>query len=144
MSNVLPFSAAPPPRPQAAAPAAPSPASALLPATGGRRGTYAIGDLARELRLPPGRSVRGVIDTLRQLARTSGMPLPRTPRIVGARELRGPAAICKASLWDAGEVDAWLDGRGPAAPAAPVPPAIRADLAARAARIATLPARAVA
>lgn len=110
-----------------------------LPATSGKRGEYALGDLARSLGLAHKKSIRTIIDTLRALARHSGMPLPRTPRVVRGRPLAGPQVICKDSRWDAGEIDAWLDGRGPAGPAGaarpPLAAPIRADMADRARRL---------
>lgn len=104
-----------------------------LPATGGRRGKYALGDLARPLGLLD-RPVRHIVDTLRALHRHEGLPLPHSPRIVNGRPLAGADTICKAALWDAGEVDAWLDHRNPPPPAvaAARTHALRARLARRA------------
>ena len=116
----------------------PAPIDPKLPATAGRGGQYALADVARPLGLHH-KSIRTIIDTLRALARHSGMPLPRTPRVVSGKPLAGPQVICKDSRWDAGEIDAWLDGRGPAGPAAAAAPSlpmpIRAEMAQRALRI---------
>lgn len=103
-----------------------------LPATGGRRGEYALADIARPLGLLH-KSIRTIIDALRVLAKHDGMPLPRTPRIVSGKPVKGPNSICKDSRWDAGEIDAWLEGRGPVSPApALLPPAIRKEMQLRA------------
>lgn len=106
----------------------------LLPATGGRRGEYALGDVARELKLSH-LSIRSIIDHLRILARHDGMPLPTTPRTVGRLPVHGPACIWKQSRWDAGRFDAWLDGRndGPSSPAPALPPPVREEMKRRAA-----------
>lgn len=109
-------------------------AAPRLEATGGKRGEYAVGDLARALRLTH-LSSRTVIDKLRALARHDGMPLPCTPRIERGVPIHGPRSIYGRSRWDAGEVDAWLDGRGPAAPAQPVAGPIREEMKRRAARL---------
>lgn len=106
----------------------------VLPATGGRRGEYAVGDLARELKIAH-HSVRVVIEKLRALAKHDGMPLPVTPRIERGQPIHGPRAIYGKSRWDAGQIDAWLDGRGPAAPAAPVALPIRQEMARRATQL---------
>lgn len=135
MATVIPFTAHRSPR-RHAAPLPPD--TKPLPATAGRGGQYALADVARPLGLHH-KSIRTIIDTLRALARHSGMPLPRTPRVVCGKPLAGPQVICKDSRWDAGEIDAWLDGRGPAGPAAAVAPClptpIRADMARRALQI---------
>ncbi|MCP3730408.1 hypothetical protein M9978_08200 [Sphingomonas sp. MG17] len=102
-----------------------------LERTGGKRGEYAIGDIARALKLTD--KPRTVIDKLRALARHDGMPLPITPRLERGRPIHGPRSIYARSRWDAGEIDAWLDGRGPAAPAQPVARPIRDEMRARAA-----------
>jgi hypothetical protein len=121
--------------PQTASPALPS-----LPVTGGRRGEYAIGDLARELRLTHYRERRRIIDALRALARHKGMPLPRTPRVHAGKVVDGPGSIHLHSRWDAGEIDAWLDGRttpgGAGALRIELPPPLRAEMARRAQEIA--------
>jgi hypothetical protein len=105
----------------------------LLPATGGRRGEYALGDVARELKLSH-LSIRTIIDHLRILARHDGMPLPTTPRAVGQRPVHGPASIWKKSRWDAGRFDAWLDDRGgdPSTPAPALPQPVREEMKRRA------------
>jgi hypothetical protein len=132
MATLLHF---PPNRPPARPPEAPATTVASsVPATGGRRGEYALADVARPLGLLH-RPVRSIVETLRVLARHEGMPLPRSPRIVKGKPLSGPRAICRASRWDAGEFDAWLDGRGPAAPSVPLAPPVRLDMANRAAAI---------
>ncbi len=108
-----------------------------IPATHGARGEYAVGDLARVLKLAHF-DVRTIIAKLRLLAATRAMPLPRTPRLVRGAEIHGPAAIYRRSRWDAGEIDAWMDDRGPNAPASMpvagsrVPPPIRMEMAQRA------------
>ena len=94
---------------------------------GGRRGTYALGDIARALGLLDYTTKTG-IGKLRILARERGMPLPLNPRIVAGRVAEGPSAIHARSRWDASAFDAWLDGRGPNAPAA-TPAAPRAERA---------------
>lgn len=106
----------------------------LLPKTGGRRGEYALGDVARELKLSH-LSIRSIIDHLRILAKHDGMPLPTTPRTVGRLPVRGPACIWKQSRWDAGRFDAWLDDRNgdPSTPAPSLPPPIRDEMKRRAA-----------
>lgn len=128
MPNVIPFN-----RPRTVPPAGPR--SAPIPVTAGSRGEYAIGDLARALKLSHF-DIRTIIDKLRQLAKTRNMPLPRTPRLVKGAEVSGPAAIYRRSRWDAGEIDAWMDDRGPAGPTAaaapPVPLPIRLEMAQRA------------
>lgn len=106
--------------------------AANLPATGGRGGEYALADIARPLGLLH-RPIRTIIDTLRALAKHDGMPLPRTPRVERDKVIKGPNSIVKASRWDAGLFDAWLDGRGPQSPApAMVPTPIREEMQARA------------
>jgi hypothetical protein len=112
-------------------------ASSSLPLLGGRRGEYAVGDIARALSLRY-RETRRIIAALRALAANSGMPLPRNPRLLHGREVRGPAAIHKASIWDAGEFDAWIDGRTspPGAGTPRVAPPVRAEMARRAAELA--------
>ena len=107
-----------------------------LPATAGRFGEYALGDVARPLGLRH-KSPRAIIEALRALARHDGMPLPRTPRVHSGNVIRGPRSIMKSSRWDAGEFDAWLDGRGPSpATAAAASPAMREGMRERAALIA--------
>ncbi|NLS27958.1 hypothetical protein S2M10_29600 [Sphingomonas sp. S2M10] len=133
-STVPPATAIQPPRiAVAAAPAAKAP-----PATGGRRGEYAVGDIARELGMSHF-SARTIIARLRLLARTQRMPLPRTPRFLGERHVTGPLSITVRSRWDAGEIDAWLDGRLPSGPAgapAMLPQPIRDDMRRRAEQLA--------
>lgn len=107
---------------------------AALPATGGKRGEYALADVARPLGLLD-RAPRTIIATLRQLAKHDGMPLPRTPRFVAGAMITGPDTIVKSSKWDAGEFDAWLDGRGPVSPAPAVPTPIREEMRLRAVQI---------
>lgn len=107
---------------------------ATLPSTGGRRGEYALADIARPLGLSD-RPVRAIIQTLRLLARHDRMPLPRTPRFVSGVLISGPNMIVKASKWDAGEFDAWLDGRGPETPSPAIPVPIREEMRQRAVRI---------
>lgn len=122
-----------PPAGDAAAPAVTS-----LPRTGGRRGEYALGDVARELRLAHFRDVRTIITKLRILAKHDGMPLPVTPRIENGAPITGPNSIYRLSRWDAGEFDAWRDGRSPSGPALAggVPHPIRVAMAARAQELA--------
>lgn len=136
MATVTPLfpPSAPPPRVMPAIAA--SHAGTPLPQTGGRRGEYAIADIARELSLLH-RSIRTIVDTLRALAKDAGMPLPRTPRVLKGEVVRGPRSICKDSRWDAAEIDAWLDDRPPTAPAGaararPLAPPLRAQMAVRA------------
>ncbi|QNQ09281.1 hypothetical protein [Sphingomonas alpina] len=108
-----------------------------LPSTGGTRGEYALADVARPLGILH-LSIRTIIDTLRALAKHEGMPLPRTPRVIKGKPVSGVDMICKISRWNAGEYDAWLDGRGrgPASPApAMLPPPLRQEMAARAVAI---------
>lgn len=109
-----------------------------LPTTGGRRGEYALSDVARSLHLRHF-EVRTIIAKLRQMAKDQRMPLPRTPRMVNGEEKRGPDSIYRHSRWDAGEFDAWLDSRhggGGSAPTdsrlRPVPTPIRMEMAERA------------
>lgn len=126
----------PPGSPRAAAAAVATP----LPSTGGRRGEYAIGDVARPLGLSHF-AVRTIIDKLRVLAKHDGMPLPRTPRIVDHKPVTGPESIYCKSRWDAGEFDAWLDDRRPSGPAGalpPVPQPVRDAMRARALQIANV------
>jgi hypothetical protein len=115
------------------------PPSAGLATTGGRRGEYALGDVARDLSLAHF-AVRSIIEKLRALAKHDGMPLPRTPRVVEGRTITGPDSIYCKSRWDAGEFDAWLDSRSPSGPAAAgaigLPPPIRAAMQARAQELA--------
>jgi hypothetical protein len=123
-----------PPESEAVAPAA----TGDLPLTGGRRGEYALGDVARDLKIAHFRCVRTIIEKLRVLAEHDGMPLPVTPRIERGRMIKGPRSIHMHSRWDAGEFDAWLDRRSPSGPAAAgtVPPPIRAAMQARALELA--------
>jgi hypothetical protein len=103
-----------------------------------RPGGYTIADVARPLGLLDF-AIRTIIEKLRLLAEHDGMPLPRTPRIVDGRPMRGPRAIHYHSRWDAGEFDAWLYGRHPGAPASselPVPGALRDEMQRRARSIA--------
>jgi hypothetical protein len=83
---------------------------------------------------------RTIVDKLRVLADRDGMPLPRTPRIASGKPVHGPLVIYSKSRWDAGEFDAWIDGRGPTGGGAPVarPLAapVRNEMAGRAAQIA--------
>ena len=104
-----------------------------LPHTGGRRGEYALGDVARELSLSH-LSIRVIIDHLRCLAEHDGMPLPTTPRVVQGRPVHGPACIWSKSRWDAARFDAWNEGRnGPVTPAPALPLPVRLEMQARAA-----------
>lgn len=106
-----------------------------LPTTAGKRGEYALADVARPLSMLH-RPVRAIIDALRALHLHDGMPLPRTPRIVRGKPIHGAQMICRGSRWDAGEFDAWLEGRGPASPAPALAQPIRREMAARAAKLA--------
>ena len=56
---------------------------------------------------------RTAIDHLRLYARQNGLPLPRNARKHGGRAITGPDSIGARSLWDALEVDAWLDNPQP-------------------------------
>ena len=118
MATVLQFPGEPPRPPMPEGKAA---RARPLAVTHGRRGEYALADVARELKLSHF-SVRSIIEKLRALAKHAAMPLPRTPRFVLGQPVLGPRAICRASRWDAGEIDAWIEG-GPSggAPAAPKP-----------------------
>lgn len=89
----------------------PNPAAGL-PTTAGRFGEYALGDIARVLRLSHF-DPRTIIQKLRVLADQRGMPLPRTPRIVRGRTCAGPDSIYRRSRWDAGEFDAWISDFDP-------------------------------
>lgn len=102
---------------------------------GGRTTGYTLADVARPLALSDF-AIRTIIEKLRLLAEHDGMPLPRTPRFVDNRPIRGPRMIHANSRWDAGEFDAWLEGRHPGAPAA-VNDRLRAELAGRAQMMAT-------
>lgn len=112
-------------------------AASLLPVTGGRRGDYALGDVARHLRIEM-LTRASIIARLRLLAVGEQMPLPRNPRQWGKVIVSGPSSICAASIWDAGEFDAWLARRHPRSPAAAAidSAVLRAQLAARAADLA--------
>jgi hypothetical protein len=119
----------------APAPAAPAAAPAL-PATGGRRCEYAVGDLARMLGIAHF-SPRTIIDLLRAKARDQAMPLPKTPRLRCGKLVAGPQSIWLHSRWDAERFDGWKaesDGDGPCPPASN---ALRAELARRAEAIGT-------
>lgn len=78
-----------------------------LPETGGRRQEYAIGDLARLLKLSHLRSTT-IIKRLRSLHLQKAMPLPITPREYGGKICTGSDAIYRHSRWDAERFDAWL------------------------------------
>lgn len=126
MATVIafPLEAAPPPPPD------PAPLFA--------RSEYDLADVARRVSLLHF-TERTIVGKLRILAAKHGLPLPRTPRIVNGEVIAGVASIHSKSRWNAGEVDAWLDGRGPAAPAAPAPriaPALVIDMQHRAAALA--------
>jgi len=97
---------------------------------------YGLADCARPLGLSEF-AIRTIIEKLRLLAEHDDMPLPRTPRFVEGRKIDGPHAIHAHSRWDAGEFDAWLHGRHPAAPAVAAD-AVRAEMAQRAERMATV------
>ena len=136
MMNVVPFlPKAPPPKPRTLR-------QPSLPTTGGRRGEYALSDVARSLHILHFET-RTIIAKLRQMAKDQRMPLPRTPRMVKGQEQRGPDSIYRHSRWDAGEFDAWLDTRntGGSAPAnagpRTVPTPIRMEMAERARAAAT-------
>lgn len=115
-----------------------APATDLPPVTGGRRGEYALGDIARQLRMAH-LGTRTIIAKLRALAAHDRMPLPRTPRVIEGKPVHGPDSIYRLSRWDAGEFDAWLDGRSPTSPAgapAILATPIREDMRRRAAQLA--------
>lgn len=115
-----------------------APATDLPPVTGGRRGEYALGDVARQLRMSH-LGTRTIIAKLRALAQHEQMPLPRTPRVIDGKPVRGPDCIYRLSRWDAGEFDAWLEGSSPTSPAgapAVLAAPIREDMRRRAAQIA--------
>lgn len=125
MATILPFPAS------RVAPPAAIKAPATLPATGGRRCEYAVGDLARMLGISHF-APRTIIEMLRVKARHDGMPLPKTPRLRGGKLVAGPQAIWLHSRWDAERFDGWKaehDGDGPCPPASA---ALRAELARRA------------
>jgi len=107
-----------------------------MPVTGGRRSEYGLGDVARALKLDHFAEIRTIVEKLRALAKHSAMPLPVTPRIVKGEPITGPKMIYRHSRWDAGAIDAWIDGRGPSAPALGVAPPVRIDMAKRAERMA--------
>lgn len=114
---------------------APPPAGPALPATGGRRCEYAVGDLARMLGIAHF-APRTIIDLLRAKARQDGMPLPKTPRLRCGQLVAGAQSIWLHSRWDAERFDGWKaasDGDGPCPPASN---ALRAELARRAEAIA--------
>lgn len=135
MATLYDFPQSARPQPRHFMPPIAAKAPAGLPATAGRGGEYALADIARPLGLAH-RPIRSIIDTLRKLAKHDGMPLPRTPRVVRDTVVRGPDSIVKASRWDAGQFDAWLDGRGPQGPAAAmVPEPVRQEMQARAVAI---------
>lgn len=122
------------PAPRAAAP------PAAAPAVAASRRRYRLHDMARLMALDE-LAPRTLIDTLRRFARLDGMPVPLNPRTWGTTVHRGADAICKTSLWDAAQVDAWL--ARPAHPAAAraagtpaTPPALRDALRHRAADLA--------
>lgn len=103
----------------------------FLPVTAGRRCEYAIGDIARLLKIQHF-DTRAVIRTLRTLAREKGMPLPTTPRVYRGEVVTGPQSICLRSRWCAERFDGWQeagDGTGPEQPASP---GLHARMAARA------------
>jgi hypothetical protein len=54
-------------------------------------------------------TTRTAIEKLRALARHSGMPLPRNPRMVHGVPVAGADNICARSIWDRGEFLAWRD-----------------------------------
>ena len=139
MADILLFPAFKAARTAASAPLALVPAP-VLPATGGRRCEYAVGDLARLLGIAHF-APRTIIEMLRAKARQDGMPLPKTPRLRCGKLVAGPQSIWLHSRWDAERFDGWKaesDGDGPCPPASA---ALRADLASRAERIAAMSTR---
>lgn len=82
----------------------------LLPVTAGRRGDYALGDVARRLRIE-NLTTATIIQHLRLLHDQERMPAPSNHRRYAGRILRGAAAIHKGSLWDAARFDQWLERR---------------------------------
>jgi hypothetical protein len=110
---------------------------ARLPVTHGRRGDYALGDVARKLRIAD-RSIPTILATLRDLHEQERMPLPLNPRRFKGTIQRGAASIHKGSLWDAGRFDRWLEHRNPPSPAdaAATSEALRRELAGNALRLA--------
>ncbi len=90
----------------------PAPAPALPPAVPlARASLWTVMDLAHRLALDR-HTPRVVIEKLRALAAHAGLPMPVNPRIIGGRPATGTARICAASLWDKGQVLAWLDNGG--------------------------------
>lgn len=76
-----------------------------------RASRMTVTDLAQRLALDR-HTPRVILDKLRSLARHSGLPLPLNPRIVDGVPKSGPDKICAASLWDRGQILAWLDHGG--------------------------------
>jgi hypothetical protein len=123
LSTILRFPVGASVAPPSPAPRAAATASRAELKLAQRRGEYAVGDVARRLRISH-LSPRRVIETLRVLARHDNMPMPETPRLWRGRPVSGPRAIFANSRWESGRFDAWLDGRDPGpATAAPAPAA---------------------
>ena len=101
---------------------------------------YTLADMIRINRLEGYADRRTVIAKLRVLAADEGMPLPVNPRIVRNRSVKGPRMIHARSIWDAGEVDAWNEGRHPTPPALAMQtrfPGLHAEMQRRAQAIAS-------
>lgn len=58
-------------------------------------------------------AARSQVDQLRALARSSGFPLPKRPRIEKGVEVTGARAITTRSVWDRDLVDDWFNNRLP-------------------------------
>lgn len=133
-ANILAF-----PR-KSGAPATIPVAPAQLPVMSLRWRDITLADVIAELGLQQ-HSTRTAIEKLRALARHSGLPLPRNPRIVDGVPVAGADNICARSVWDRGEFLAWRDFHRTAAStppgiARPHRAQLRRTLAARAQSIA--------
>lgn len=82
------------------------------------RRNYGFDDLVALLCLRP-LAPRAQVQRLRLMASCAGLPLPRNPRVWGQQIVTGPDSICRASIWCALEIDAWIDMQGNPPPAAP-------------------------
>tara|TARA_Y100000815_G_scaffold262104_1_gene275119 strand:- start:222 stop:626 length:405 start_codon:yes stop_codon:yes gene_type:complete len=106
-----------------------------LPVTSGRRCEYAIGDVARLLKIRHFDS-RTIIRKLRALAEEKDMPLPTTPRIYGGKVVTGAQAICLRSRWCAERFDGWHETQDGPEPDLPASSALHARMAERARQLA--------
>jgi hypothetical protein len=122
MSVVVPFTR--PRSPASAEPAAAPEAAAPAVRLAMHHRNMALREVVADLGFQH-HTTRTAIEKLRALARHSGMPLPRNPRVVHGVPVAGADNISARSIWDRGEFLAWRDfHRNGGMPAAATPPAI--------------------